>query len=357
MPSQKQLQWAQLRVGLTVIFASAALGVLIFLMTGTTGLFTKKLTLFTYVDDAGGLRTGAPVRLQSVDIGNVTAIQIDPSHPRTPVKIMMRVAGKSTNFLKKDSVVILSTAGVLGETFVNIVSTAAQGPPVQNNDTLPSHDVPDIQDVVRSSQSTLDNVNVLVARVDRIVSAVETGQGSVGALIYDKSLYNNLNASVAQAQAILNEVNSGKGSLGMLLKSDDVYNKLNGSIDKVNQIADQMQAGEGSIGKLLKDPSLYNNANQTTAKLNELMRNINAGKGALGKLATDQEFANKLQDVVNRLSDITDRLDRGEGSAGKFLRESTLHDNANRLLVDSQQLVHAIRENPKKYLTIRLRIF
>ena len=63
MPSQKELQWAQLRVGLTVIFAAITLGVLIFLMTGTVGLFTKKLTLYTYVPDAGGLRTGAPVRV------------------------------------------------------------------------------------------------------------------------------------------------------------------------------------------------------------------------------------------------------------------------------------------------------
>jgi len=42
-------------------------------MTGTTGLFTKKIILRAYVDDAGGLRSRAPVRLEGVDIGNVTA--------------------------------------------------------------------------------------------------------------------------------------------------------------------------------------------------------------------------------------------------------------------------------------------
>ncbi len=135
-----------------------------------------------------------------------------------------------------------------------------------------------------------------------------------------------------------------------MLRSDELYNKLDASIDKVNQIADDMQAGPGSIGKLLKDPALYNNANK-------FMEDLNSGKGALGKFAHDEEFANKLQNVVNRLSDFTDRLDRGEGSAGKLLRDSSLYDNSNKLLTDTQALMQAIRQNPKKYLTIQLKVF
>ena len=357
MPSQKELQWAQLRVGLTVIFAAITLAVLIFLMTGTTGLFTRKLILYTYVPDASGLRSGAPVRLQNVDIGNVADIQIVPDNPTAPVKISLKVAGRGIAFLKKDSVVSLSTAGVLGETFVNIDSTAAKLGPVQNHDTLRSREVPDFQDVVRSSQSTLQNIDVLVRRADRIVSAVENAQGSVGQLIYDKALYNNLNKSVVQVQQILNDVNSGKGSIGLLLRSDELYNKLNASVDKLNQVVDGMNAGRGTVGKLLHDPTLYNNANQTINRANQLIEDINTGKGALGKLAHDQQFANKLQNIVDRLSDITARLNRGEGSAGAFLHDRTMYDNANRLLLDSRELVKAIRENPKRYLTIRLRIF
>jgi phospholipid/cholesterol/gamma-HCH transport system substrate-binding protein len=336
VPSQKQLQWAQLRVGLTVIFALVVLAVLISLMTGTSGLFTKKLIFYTYVDDASGLRAGSPVRLQNVDIGNVVGLRIVPDHPRTPVQIKMKVGGKATDFLKKDSVAMLTTVGALGETYINIDSTAATEGPAKDGDTLPWRDVPDLQDMVRSSQTTLQNADALVRRVDRIV---------------------NLNHSVIQAQQILNEINSGKGSLGLLLRSDDLYDKLNASIDKVNQMADEMQAGKGSIGKLLKDPSLYDNANQAILKANKFLADLNSGKGALGKFAHDQEFANKLQNVVNRLSDITDRLDRGEGSAGKLLRDASLYNNSNKLLTDTQALMQAFRQNPKKYLTIQLKLF
>jgi phospholipid/cholesterol/gamma-HCH transport system substrate-binding protein len=357
VPSQKELQWAQLRVGVTVIFASIILAVLIFLMTGTVGLFTKKLTLYTYVADASGLRSGAPVRLQNVDIGNVEDIQIVPGRPAAPVKITMRVGGKALGFLKKDSIVMLTTAGVLGETFINIDSTGAKQGPAQDDDTLTSRDVPDFQDVVRSSQSTLQNIDVLVRRADRIVAAIENAQGSVGQLIYDKALYNNLNKSVVQVQQIINDVNSGKGSIGMLLKNDEMYNKLNESIDKLSRLTDNLNAGRGTIGKLVQDPTLYNNANQTISKANQLIDNINSGKGALGKFAADPEFAKKLQNIVDRLSDITDRLDRGEGTAGLLLRDRAVFDNANRLLQESRELVQAIRQNPKRYLTIHLKIF
>jgi phospholipid/cholesterol/gamma-HCH transport system substrate-binding protein len=350
VPSQKQLQWAQLRVGLTVIFALVVLAFLIFLMTGTTGLFTKKLTLYTYVDDASGLRAGSPVRLQNVDVGAVESLVIVPERKRTPVRIKMKVGGKATEFLKKDSVVMLTTVGALGETYVNIDSTAATQGPAQNDDTLPWRDVPDIQDVVRSSQTTLQNVNALLGRVDNIVGAIEDQKGSVGQLIYNKALYDNLNRSVLQAEQILNEINSDKSSVGQLLRSSELYDKLNASAEKVNQIANQLQAGQGSIGKLLKDPGLYD-------KANKFLEDVNSGKGALGKFAHDQEFANKLQNVVNRLSDITDRLDRGEGSAGKLLRDSSLYDNTNKLLTDSQALLQAIRQNPKKYLTIQMKLF
>jgi len=57
------------------------------------------------------------------------------------------------------------------------------------------------------------------------------------------------------------------------------------------------------------------------------------------------------------LNAITSRLDAGEGSAGKLLRDPALYNNADQMLVETRKLVQAIRENPKKYLTIRFRIF
>jgi phospholipid/cholesterol/gamma-HCH transport system substrate-binding protein len=357
LPSQKQLKWSQLKVGSLVIVASITLATLIVLMSGG-GLFTRKIIVKSYFPDASGLAEGAPVRLSGVDIGNVKRIRVVRDHPPDrPVEVTMKVNMKYHFFLRKDSVTVLSTAGVLGATYINIDSSHATKAEAEDGDVLESKEVKGYDDVVRAANSSLENMDVLLKRLDRIVSYVESGQGSVGKLIYDPSLYNRVNATVAEFQKLVNEISEGQGSLGKLINDDELYSKANTTIDKVNQIIDEVNAGNGTIGKFLKDPTLYNNANQTVTNVKQLTEDINAGKGTLGKLAKDQEFANKLQNTMDRLSDMVDRLNAGEGSAGKFLRDPAMYDNTNKLLTDTQDLIKAIRQNPKKYLTIHLKLF
>lgn len=359
MPSQKQLKWSQLKVGITVLVAAITLGILILLMSGTGGLFTRKITIRSYFDNAGGLRIGAPVRLSGVDIGNVAAIRIvsEPDRKLTPVEVTMKVNTKYHENLRRDSVTSLSTAGVLGETYIDIDSSQASGPEAHDGDRLATRDTPDIQDVVRSSQSTLQNLDALLKRVDRIIAFVESGQGSVGKLIYDPTLYNRLASTVNEFQGLVNQVSSGKGSIGKLIADDELYNKANATVDKLNVIMDDINSGKGTAGKLVNDPTLYNNANDTIANVKQLTADINAGKGAIGKLAKDQEFADKLQNTMNKLSALTDRLEAGQGTAGKLFQDPSLYNNADQMLLEARELVKAVRENPKKYLTIRLRVF
>ena len=323
MPSQKQLKWSQLRVGLTVLFASVTLAVLIFVMSGTGGWFTHKITLRSFFDNASGLREGAPVRLAGVDIGNVTAIRIVKEKPMTPVEVTMKVNTKYAFNLRKDSVTLMSTAGILGETFVDVDSSTAKGPEATDGDILAARDQPDIQDVVRSSQGTLQNMDSLLKRVDRIVAFIESGQGSIGPLI----------------------------------TSDEAYKKVMAAVDKVNAMIDDLQQGKGSAGKLLKDPELYDNVNKTVANVRSLTDDINAGKGALGKMAHDQEFADKLQQTLNNLEALSERLEKGEGSVGMLFKDPALYNNSNEMLVETRELVKSIRENPKKYLTFHVKVF
>jgi phospholipid/cholesterol/gamma-HCH transport system substrate-binding protein len=84
---------------------------------------------------------------------------------------------------------------------------------------------------------------------------------------------------------------------------------------------------------------------------------MNAGKGALGKFTHDQEFANKLQETLNNLTALTDRLEKGEGTAGMLFKDPALYNNSNQMLVETRELVKAIRENPKKYLTFHVKVF
>lgn len=359
MPSQKQLKWSELRVGITVIVASLTLGFLLFLMSGTAGLFTPRITLKSYFDNASGLRVGAPVRLSGVDIGNVTKIVIvrDKDKQITPVEITMKISTKFDYGMRRDSVTSLETAGVLGETYLDIDSSQATGGPVQDGDTLPTQVHPDFNQVVRASQSTLQNMDALLKRADRIMAFAESGKGSLGKLIYDPTLYNRFSETISDFQKIVADVGSGKGSLGALISKNDAYDKFLATLDKMNGVIDDIQQGKGTAGKFAKDPALYNNANDAIANIKKITEDINAGKGTIGKLAKDEELAKKLDTTMTKLSELTTQLEAGQGTAGKLLKDDTLYNNANTMLVEARDLVKAVRENPKKYLSIKLHIF
>jgi phospholipid/cholesterol/gamma-HCH transport system substrate-binding protein len=359
VPSEKQVKWSQLRVGLTVIIASITLAILIFVMTGSTGLFTRKILIRAYVDNAGGLRVGAPVRLEGVDIGNVTHIRVvrDPLRKLAPVEVTMKITTKYEDTMRADCHASMNTAGVLGEVFVDIDCRQAKGGPLVNGAELPTDEVTQLQDVVRASQGTLQNVDTLVKRLDSILTFIQSGQGSIGKVIYDPSLFNRANDMLNQLQQIVAQANSTNGSIGKLLNSDELYNKANLAVDNLNKTIDQMNSGQGTVGKLMKDPALYDNANQTMSKANQLLTDINSGKGTLGKLAKDEELAKKLDTTVTRLNSILDRLDKGEGTAGKLMVDPSLYNNADQMLVESRNLIAAIRKDPKTYLTIHLKLF
>ncbi len=331
--------------------------VLIFLMSGTGGWFTHKIRLRSYFDNAQGLREGAPVRLAGVDIGNVTGIRVVSGHPLAPVEVSMKVNTKYDFDLHKDSVTVLSTAGILGETYVDIDSSTAKGPAVADGDTLATREEPAIEDVVRASQTTLQNIDTLLKRVDRIMAFIESGQGSIGKVIYDPALYNQLNATVVEFKGLVDDIQNGKGSLGPLFTSDEAYKKAVAAIDKVNAMLDDLQAGKGTAGKLLKDPELFDNVNKTMANVRQLTDDMNAGKYALGKFTHDQEFANKLQETINNLAALSDRLEKGEGTAGMLFKDPALYNNSNQMLIETRELIKSIRENPKKYLTFHVKVF
>jgi len=273
------------------------------------------------------------------------------------VEITMKVNTRYGFNIRKDSVTSLSTAGVLGETFIDIDSALAKGAEARDGDTLPTRDTPEIQDVVRASQGTLQNLDALLKRTDRILAFVESGQGSIGKLIYDPQLYNRFADTVTEFKGIVDQVRNGQGSIGKLLATDEAYNKVIAAIDKVNVLIDDLQQGKGTAGKLLKDPALYNTANETIANVKKMTDDINAGKGAIGKLTKDEALAQKLDNTISKLSALTDRLEAGEGTAGKLFRDPSLYNNLDSTLVETRQLVKSIRENPKKYLTFKVRVF
>jgi phospholipid/cholesterol/gamma-HCH transport system substrate-binding protein len=376
LPSQHQLRWAQLRVGLTVIFACVVLALLIFLMSGTGGIFSSTIDVYAYFENAAGIRVGAPVKLEGVPIGNVKDVSIVPQSEQPPpekttpkryilpnavidkpVRVKMTITKDKARHLRTDAIAVFETAGVLGETFIDVDATGATGDAVQAGSVLRTKPMKDINGMIAASQTTVENLDVLITRLNNIISTVENGEGTLGAFIKDDTLYRRLNATLGQFQSVANQISSGQGTVGRLLYNDELYNKVNSTVDKLDSLVDNVQAGHGTLGLLMKDETLYRNINNTVSQANQLIADINHGKGTLGHLAKDEEMARKLDNVVTKLSSISDQLAAGQGTAGRLLQDPKLYDSADQALAEARNLFKAVREDPKRYLTIHFKVF
>ena len=91
-------------------------------------------------------KTGAPVTLEGVTIGNVARMTVVPGHNPNPVEVTMSVGQDYRRDLHTDSVATIAQAGVLGDSFVDIDSTLASGPepPMDGVSVLPSSGAPTV---------------------------------------------------------------------------------------------------------------------------------------------------------------------------------------------------------------------
>jgi phospholipid/cholesterol/gamma-HCH transport system substrate-binding protein len=358
VPSQQEVQWSQLKVGVLVLVALSALTALVFLMSGNTGGFLAgKITVRSFFENSAGLKVGAPVNLEGVTIGTVKSVVIVPERKLTPVEVTMRIGKKFAPALHTDSKTSLETIGVLGDTVVDINSKFATGGPIQDNSELQTTETPNLSDVIKSSQGTIEQLNTILAKVDNLVDALNSGKGSIGKLINDPTLYDRAIAALNEIQGVVDQVSNGKGSIGKLISDDTLYNRANATVGKLEDVANQIDSGNGTIGKLIKDETVYNNFRDATANLNSLLKDINAGKGSIGVLAKDPKFAEKLNDTVTKLDSILNRVDSGEGTIGALMRNKDLYNHTDEMIQNTNNLITAVRQNPKKYLTIHLKIF
>jgi phospholipid/cholesterol/gamma-HCH transport system substrate-binding protein len=361
MAQRKQITWSELRVGLFVLVGLLILAVGIFYVTGA-GFLGPKYRLKTFLPEVSGLSTGAPVRLDGVDIGNVEAIKLVPRVPGKPpdrmhnIEVDIRIDRKFQSDVLTDSTASLITEGLLGNRYVTI-QRGYTGVPLKEGQAIPGTEEKAIKEVVERSADVLANLKALSEQIQGIVADVRAGKGNLGKLLTDESAYNHLNSVLGKADQIASNVQSGQGTLGKILMSDELYSKVDKGVDSVNVILADVRAQKGTIGKLLYDPSLYDQAKAALDNGNTIMSDIRAGKGTLGKLVTDETLYNKLRDTSSNLSEATSKLNKNDNTAGKLFNDPQLYDNLSALSKDMREFIVEFRKNPKKYLTIKMSFF
>jgi len=71
----------------------------------------------------------------------------------------------------------------------------------------------------------------------------------------------------------------------------------------------------------------------------------------------DDAFYQNLQATLNQMNNLLVAIQSGDGTAGKLIKDPTLFNHMDQVMSEVQKLVYDIRQDPKKYLTIRFSFF
>jgi len=123
----------KLTLVLMIVVGLAAIGSLLI-----NPLRYSRQTIKSCFDDAGGLRSGAPVRIAGVNVGTVRSVRANPQNKNCPAEVEMALATTYEIRIPKDSIAETNTAALIGEVHVNIDSTQASGAPIENYGYLKS---------------------------------------------------------------------------------------------------------------------------------------------------------------------------------------------------------------------------
>ena len=357
MPSQVKVRWAQLRVGVMAVVSMAILAVLIFLFTQDKPFWEHYVSLYTFMDDSASLAKGAPVRLNGILIGSVSDIALSGSKEQNRiVRVTMKVEGSRLKSIPIDSVAGIDSENVLGTKFLNIAMGHSKVT-VEPEGEVKSEPSAEIQDLVKKGFGIFDAAQAILGRIDKIISLIESGKGSIGKFLVDEAFYSRLVNTVGELQKVSETIASGKGTVGRLLYDESLYNEANATVARLDKVIQDLQAGQGTAGQLLKNPELYKEAQASIAQAHQLLDDLNAGKGTAGKLLKDEGSYRQIQSILGQVDTTLSRMNAGQGTMGQLLVNPQLYDSMRGLSTELQGFVSDVRKNPKKFLRVKFSIF
>jgi len=195
------------RLGAFIVLTLALLATGIFIIGSNEYRFKSTYKLKAQFDNVAGLAAGADVEVGGVHSGTVRSIEL-PDKPGGRVTVLMDVDKKTHEILKKDSVATIETQGLLGSQYMAISFGSVGQPDVKDGDTLISVAPLEMSALLKkasaildSSQQAIANTTQATEHLNSVSAKIDSGQGTVGALVNDKALYNNLQ----QTTSTLNE--------------------------------------------------------------------------------------------------------------------------------------------------------
>jgi phospholipid/cholesterol/gamma-HCH transport system substrate-binding protein len=346
---EKQLNWSKMRIGVVITLALFILLSSVFFAGNIKALFLRKVELKAQIQDVRGLRKGAPAWIRGTEVGYVEGIKLNPVYGTL---VTMEIDRNVLNFIKEDSKASVMTMGLLGDKYIEISSGSPQAPPIHPGEMIQGTSQVEINDVMTTAATSIEKMGEFINRLDRLVTRIEEGQGTIAKLIGDPQLYDHLNRDAQMISLILEEIKNAQGTLKMLVEDPSLYHRLLSAASSIEEVSKKMNESHGTVQKLIEDPSLYNQALSTISDLEEFSKKLKQGKGTLEKLVTDPELYANLDRGAAQLSSILERMEEGHGLLGALIKDEELTKEAKDTINQLKELIKDIKENPKKYFKI-----
>jgi len=194
------------RLGAFILGTLAILATGIFIIGSKKYLFRSTYELQTKFASVAGLDAGADVEVGGVHSGTVRSIEL-PHKSGELVTVVMELNKSTQDIIRQDSVASIQTEGLLGNQYVALSFGSQDKPEVRSGDTIPS--IPPLEmaalldeanGLLGQGKTAMVNINKVAEHLNSVSAKIDSGQGTVGALVNDKALYANLDQTAGSAR-------------------------------------------------------------------------------------------------------------------------------------------------------------
>lgn len=236
MQYRKEDQKKLLKAGAFLSFLTVVLMIMIISIGKENSFFESKTLLRARVSNVSNLQPGSYVELRGIKIGTVNKIEIISEDE---VEISMKVLQSQIKWIKKDAQVSISTAGLVGDKFLEIL-------PGSKN----SQSIDPLKDILSSQKKEM--FNELVDKSGSIANSTEKVMTHLEALVSSKKFEEFVDAI-------------HKSSLNLEKITQDLQQaKLNDSVKglvkttkRMDHILNQVEHGPGTLHSMIYDESLH----------------------------------------------------------------------------------------------------
>jgi phospholipid/cholesterol/gamma-HCH transport system substrate-binding protein len=255
----------QTRTGILVVAGASLFIFALFAIANRAFLFGDTFVVESRFTSVAGLTSGAAVQYQGVSVGRVDAVRL-PDEPGQKIVVIMAISENARRVLTKKTQAQIKSAGIVGEQIVVLVTPSEDvGDPISDGDVVPGIDPFDLFEITDRALQSVQNFEKAATTFDEIMQDVRNGEGTLGKIIYDSTLYITFVRTANETQSVMNSMADNAESLVAL--ADE-------ATQGVKTLLDKIEHGEGTVARLINDPELYEQFLSSADTLYTIMNDV-----------------------------------------------------------------------------------